>query len=132
MMTEALATATARELEDALRARRVSSRELLDMLLARIDQLGAPINAVVTLDRERAYAEAQRADAAAARGDWLGPLHGLPITIKDAIEVAGMRATGGATELTDYVPMFDAPSVARLKHAGAIVFGKTNVPRWSG
>ena len=132
MITQALATATARQLEDELRARRLSSRELLDVYLARIEQLDPPINAVVTLDRERAYAAAARADDAAVRGDWLGPLHGLPITIKDAIEVAGVRSTGGATELADYVPSVDAPSVARLKGAGAIVFGKTNVPRWSG
>ena len=132
MITHALATSTARQLEDELRARRLSSRELLDAYLTRIDQLGPPINAVVTLDRERAYAAAARADDAAARGDWLGPLHGLPITIKDAIEVAGVRSTGGATELTDHIPAVDAPSVARLKAAGAIVFGKTNVPRWSG
>jgi amidase len=119
-------------LEDELRARRLSSRELLDAYLTRIDQLGPAINAVVTLDPEPAYAAASRADDAAVRGDWLGPLHGLPITIKDAIEVAGMRSTGGAIELTDHVPAVDAPSVARLKRAGAIVFGKTNAPRWSG
>jgi amidase len=132
MTTQTLATSTLRQLEDELRARRVSSRELLDVYLTRIDQLGQTTNAVVTLDRERAYAAASRADDSAARGDWLGPLHGLPITIKDAIEVAGMRSTGGATELADYVPDMDAPSVACLKAAGAIVFGKTNVPRWSG
>jgi amidase len=132
VISQALATATALQLEDELRARRVSSRELLDAYIARIERLDPPINAVVTLDRERAYAAAARADDAAVRGDWLGPLHGLPITIKDAIEVAGVRSTGGATELTAYVPSVDAPSVARLKSAGAIVFGKTNVPRWSG
>jgi amidase len=126
------ATATARQLADELRARRVSSRELLDTYLERIDRLDTHVNAVVTLDRERAYAATARADDAAVRGEWLGPLHGLPITIKDAIEVEGMRSTGGACELADYVPTVDAPSVARLKSAGAIVFGKTNVPRWSG
>jgi amidase len=126
------AIATAHQLEDELRTRRLSSRELLDAYLARIDQLGPPINAVVTLDRERAYAAAAKADDAAERGDWLGPLHGLPITIKDAIEVAGMRSTGGASQLTDHIPGTDAPAAARLKAAGAIVFGKTNVPRWSG
>ncbi len=131
-MTQSLATSTARQLEDELRARRLSSRELLDIYLTRIDQLGPPINAVVTLDRERAYAAASRADDAAVRGDWLGPLHGLPVTIKDAVEVAGVRSTGGATELAEHIPTVDAPSVARLKSAGAIVFGKTNVPRWSG
>jgi len=132
VITQALATSTARQLEDELRARRLSSRELLDAYLTRIDQLGPPVNAVVTLDREAAYAAATRADDAAVRGDWLGPLHGLPVTIKDAIEVAGMRSTGGAIELANHVPTVDAPSVARLKSAGAIVFGKTNVPRWSG
>ena len=59
-------------------------------------------------------------------------MHGLPITIKDAIETAGMRSTGGAVELRDHVPLHDAPAVARLRDAGAIVFGKTNLPRWSG
>jgi amidase len=132
MNSESLATATALQLEDEIRARRVSSRELLEMYVERIEQLGGPINAVVTLDRERAYAEATSADEAAGRGEWSGPLHGLPITIKDAIEVAGMRSTGGARELTEHVPNVDAPSVARLKRAGAVVFGKTNVPRWSG
>src|SRR5215471_644311 len=132
VITQALATATARQLADELRARRVSSRELLDTYLERIDRLDTHVNAVVTLDRERAYAAAARADDATVRGDWLGPLHGLPITIKDAIEVEGVRSTGGASELTDHVPTVDAPSVARLKRAGAIVFGKTNVPRWSG
>src|SRR5215467_4601112 len=132
MISDALATSSARQLEDAIRARRLSSRELLETYLTRIDKLGPPINAVVTLDREQAYAAAAKADDAAARGDWSGPLHGLPVTIKDAIEVAGMRSTGGATELTDHVPTTDAPSVACLKAAGAIVFGKTNVPRWSG
>ena len=132
MITQALATATARQLEDELRAKRLSSRELLDAYLERIERLDPPINSVVTLDRERAYAAASQADDAAVRGEWLGPLHGLPITIKDAIEVAGVRSTGGATELTEHVPTLDAPAVARLKAAGAIVFGKTNVPRWSG
>ena len=65
-------------------------------------------------------------------GGGLPPLHGLPITIKDAIETAGIRSTGGARELETHVPARDAPAVARLKAAGAIVFGKTNVPRWSG
>jgi amidase len=75
---------------------------------------------------------ARAADEQTATGFDLGPLHGLPITIKDAIETAGIRSTGGATELTDHVPAADAPAVARLKAAGAIVYGKTNVPRWSG
>jgi amidase len=129
---ESIATASATEQAAAIRAGRITSRELLDLFASRIERLDGDFNAVVTLDLDTARAEADRADADAARGDWRGALHGLPITIKDAIEVAGLRSTGGAIELTDHVPTQDAPAVARLRDAGAIVFGKTNVPRWSG
>ncbi|HEY3832336.1 MAG TPA: amidase family protein [Acidimicrobiia bacterium] len=129
---DGIATRSATVLAAAIRSGEISSRELLDGYLDRIDRLGPPVNAVVTIDAERARAEAAQADDAAARGNWRGPLHGLPITIKDAIEVGGMRSTGGAVELRDHVPAADAPAVARLREAGAIVFGKTNVPRWSG
>src|SRR3954469_20543351 len=129
------ATSTATELTAALRAKEISSRELLALYLERIERLdradGGGVNAVVTLDVERAAAAAAAADDALARGDELGPLHGLPMTIKDAIETEGIRSTGGARELSDHVPAADAPAVARLKDAGAIVFGKTNLPRWS-
>jgi amidase len=86
----------------------------------------------VTVDAEHARAEAARADQVTAQGVELGPLHGLPITVKDAIEVAGLRSTGGATALAEHVPDTDAPAVAQLRAAGAVVFGKTNVPEWSG
>ncbi|MBV9663299.1 MAG: amidase, partial [Actinobacteria bacterium] len=119
-------------LAQAIRDKDLGSRELLELYLERIERLNGPVNAVVTLDADRARAAADEADAATARGDVLGPLHGLPITIKDAIEVAGVRSTGGAVELTDHVPTSDAVAVAKLKDAGAVVFGKTNVPRWSG
>jgi amidase len=131
-MDDAVATWTASRLAAAVRAREISSRDLLELYIDRIERLNPPVNAVVTLDLERARADATAADDEAERGTWRGPLHGLPITIKDAIEVAGIRSTGGAIELRDHVPAADAPSVARLKAAGAIVFGKTNVPRWSG
>jgi amidase len=127
-----IATWTATRLAAAIAAKDVSSRELLDVYLERIDRLNPALNAVVTLDVDRARAAADAADAATVRGEASGPLHGLPITIKDAIEVEGVRSTGGAVELTDHVPTDDAVAVARLKAAGAIVFGKTNVPRWSG
>ena len=130
------ATSTATELTAALRAKEISSRELLDLYLDRIDRLDRAdrggVNAVVTLDVERAHAAAAAADDALVRGEDLGPLHGLPITIKDAIETEGIRSTGAAVELADHVPTEDAPAVARLKAAGAIVFGKTNLPRFSG
>jgi len=126
------ATKSATELARAIRGKEVSSRELLDEYLVRVERLNPAINAVVTLDADRARDAAAAADEATARGDDVGPLHGLPITIKDAIEVGGVRSTGGAVALTDHVPVADAPVVARVKDAGAIVFGKTNVPEWSG
>jgi amidase len=132
MADDHIATRPATELAQLIRDRELSSRELLDLYLDRIDRLNGPVNAVVTLDADRARAAADAADAALARGDDVGPLHGLPVTIKDAIETEGIRSTGGATELVDHVPTADAPAVARLKDAGAVVFGKTNLPRWSG
>ncbi|MEO5898712.1 MAG: amidase family protein [Ilumatobacteraceae bacterium] len=133
MSIDPLAPAT--QLAAAIRAKTVGSRELLDCYLDRIDRLDPALNAVVTLDVERARADADAADAATVAGtvDAVArPLHGLPITIKDALATAGIRSTGGATELTDHVPTEDATVVTKLKRAGAIVFGKTNLPRWSG
>jgi len=127
-----LGVASATTLTTAIRERLLSSRELLELFLRRIDRLNPSLNAVVTVDAERAMDAATAADDQTASGAPLGPLHGLPITIKDAIETAGIRSTGGATELSTHVPDADAPAVARLRAAGAIVFGKTNVPRWSG
>jgi amidase len=131
-MDDAFATQDATSLAAAIARKEVSSRELLELYLDRIERLNPALNAVVTLDVDRARAAAVAADEATARGDSAGPLHGLPITIKDAIEVEGVRSTGGAVELTDHVPAADAPAVAHLKAAGAVVFGKTNIPRWSG
>lgn len=131
-MDNAVATWTATRLAGALATKEIASRELLDLYLARIERLNPAVNAVVTLDVDRARATARALDDALARGERRGPLHGLPITVKDAIETEGIRSTGGAVELTDHVPARDALAVARLKDAGAVVFGKTNVPRWSG
>jgi amidase len=127
-----LGLATAAGLASAIRERSISSRELLELYVRRLDRLNPSLNAVVTLDLDRARQAARAADDQTAAGAPLGPLHGLPVTIKDAIETAGIRSTGGAIELRDHVPGADAPAVARLKAAGAIVYGKTNVPRWSG
>lgn len=124
--------ATATELTQALRDRVVSSRELLDHLLARIDQLNPDLNAVVALDVERARAAASAADAATAAGAATGVLHGLPMTVKDVWETEGLVTTSGAPELKDHVPEHDALAVGRLKAAGAIVFGKTNTPLYAG
>ena len=127
-----IALLPARRLAAMIRAREISSRELLELYLQRIDRLNPGLNAVVTLDAERAREAATRADRETAAGTGTGPLHGLPMTVKDAIEVGGMRSTGGSMALRDHVPGADAPVVARLRRAGAVVMGKTNVPEWSG
>jgi amidase len=129
---DSVATWTATRLAAAVAKSEIGSRELLDLYLDRIDRLDGDVNAVVTLDVDRARADAAEADDETASGLSRGPLHGLPITVKDAIETAGIRSTGGATALSDHVPTADAPAVAKLKAAGAIVFGKTNLPEWSG
>ncbi len=127
-----LGLASATHLARSIADRDISAVELLDLYLARADELNGPVNAIVTFDVERARKSAEAADAQTASGEPLGALHGLPITIKDAITTEGIRSTGGATELADHVPEADAPVVERVKAAGAVVFGKTNLPRWSG
>jgi amidase len=130
-MGEVNATSSAVALTTALRSGVFSARDLLETYLERIERLDRDrVNAVVTVDADRARHAAAAADDARARGEVLGPLHGLPVTVKDAIATEGMRTTGGAVELAKHVPTEDAPAVARLKTAGAIVFGKTNLPRW--
>lgn len=121
----------ATDLAAAIRAKELGSRELLEHLLARVDEHNPALNAIVTLDAERAADAATAADEAVARGDDLGPLHGLPMTVKDAFETAGLRTTCGAPDLADHVPATDAVAVARLKAAGAIVFAKTNTPAYT-
>src|SRR4029453_11659757 len=111
-----------------LRAREVTSVQLLDHFLDRIDRLDGPVNAVVAVDAERARARAAEADAARDRREVWGPLHGLPMTVKDAYETEGLVTPSGAPELAGHVPAEDAEPVARLKAAGAVIFGKTNLP----
>ncbi|HIV59253.1 MAG TPA: amidase [Candidatus Stackebrandtia faecavium] len=115
-----------------LRDKQVSSRELLACYEARIERLDPAINAVITTDFDDAYRQAAEADALTARGSPRGALHGLPVTVKDTIETAGMRTTAGSTTLLDHVPTRDADAVARLRAAGAIIFGKTNTPTFAG
>jgi amidase len=127
-----VATATATELAEAIRDRRVSSRELLEYLIARGERLNPAVNAIVAWDVDRARAAAAAADEATARGELAGPLHGLPMTVKDVFETAGLVTTSGAPELARHVPQRDAAAVARLRAAGAIIFGKTNTPLYAG
>ncbi len=130
-MTE-LAFVGANALARDIRERRISSREAVDYFLARVEALDRPINSVVTVDAARARREADAADAALARGEIRGPLHGVPMTVKDSFQTAGMRTTSGAPELSDFIPDEDAWPVARLRSAGAIIFGKTNLPIYAG
>jgi amidase len=123
--------ASATELVAALAAGRLSSVELLERLLDRIERLGDEVNAFVTLDAARAVQHAAEADAARARGAASGALHGLAMTVKDCFETAGLRTTCGAPPLAEHVPARDADAVALLKDAGAIVFGKTNTPTFA-
>ena len=119
--------ATATELAAAIRERRVSAVEVVEAHLRRIERHNPAINAVVTLDGDGAVATAREVDAALARGEYGGPLHGVPVTLKDCHATAGMRTTAGYPPLADYVPEQDGTIAARLKAAGAIVLGKTNV-----
>jgi amidase len=127
-----LAYLSAIDIAGKIRKREISSREATDYFLARVASLDKRINSVVTIDAERARKEADAADAATARGEARGPLHGVPMTVKDSFQTKGMRTTSGAPELANYIPDEDAWPVARLREAGAIIFGKTNLPIYAG
>jgi amidase len=101
---------------------------LLELHLARVKKLNPAYNAVVALDEEGARQQARGADDAFARGINLGPLHGIPMTIKDTFEVVGMPATCGLEQLRDHRPSRDATAVTRIRQGGAVIFGKTNLP----
>ena len=115
-----------------LAAGEISSVELLEVHLARAQLLQDPINALATIEAEQALQAAAECDRQRRAGQATGSLHGLSLSVKDALATAGMRTTGGATELSNHVPGRDAEVVARVKAAGAVVFAKSNLPRWSG
>jgi amidase len=127
-----IAVATAGELVQAIRTRQLSSRELLAGLLARAEHVNPALNAIVACDVERAMAAAMAADDAIAHGEPVGPLHGLPMTVKDTWETAGLLTTSGAAEFARNVPASDALGISRLRQAGAVIFGKTNTPAYAG
>ncbi|TAJ28424.1 MAG: amidase, partial [Reyranella sp.] len=120
---------TATRLARAIRNGRLSSVEATQAHLERIARVNGPINALVVVDREGAMKAARAADRArSAKKKPLGPLHGVPITIKEAFDVAGLRTTSSHPPLKDNVAKEDASLVARLRAAGAVILGKTNVP----
>ena len=121
---------TARDLAGAIRRRELSAREVVAWHLDRIAQVNPRLNAIVSLVPEAALDEADAADRRAAAGEPLGPLHGLPIAIKDLEDTAGIRTTYGSVAFAEHVPVADSLLVARLRAAGAIVVGKTNTPEF--
>src|SRR6202453_3897031 len=110
----------------ALQAKKISAREIASGFYAEIDRRNPELNAYLTLSHERAYSQADRVDAAVARGDKLPPLAGVPIAIKDVISTSGIRTTCGSKILESYIPPYDATAVTRLERFGAVILGKTN------
>src|ERR1044071_6850805 len=121
------ATALAR----AIREKEVSSSEVVAAHYERIAEVNPKVNAVVLLTEESARARAREADEALARGEVWGPLHGVPVTIKDAFEMAGVVSAGGTKGRAMHVPSEDAAGVERYRRAGAVILGKTNTPEIS-
>ena len=130
-MTDITVESTAREQAAAVRAREISARELLELHLARIGERNPQLNAIVSLDEERAREGAAVADQALASGEDVGALHGLPFAFKDTHTVAGWRTTFGSPLYRDHVPAADELLVERVRGAGAVVIGKTNVPEFA-
>ncbi len=120
--------ATAQSLLGALRTKRISARELLAWHLERIAHYNPDLHAIVTFNEEQAHLRAAQADAAIARGILLGPLHGLPVTIKDCIEVAGLPTTAGVPQRAHVISTTTAPVAQSVLDAGAVLIGKTNLP----
>jgi len=122
---------SARAMAAAVAAKEVSARELLEMHLRRIEETNPAVNAIVSLDPERARDQAAEADEAHAAGRPVGPLHGLPVAFKDTHEVAGWPTTFGSPLRADHVSRRDDLVVERIRAAGVVVMGKTNVPEWA-
>jgi amidase len=118
------------ELARRIRAKQLSAVEVLEAHLAQIERVNPRVNAIVTLVADQAIAQARAADAALARGDAVGPLHGLPIAHKDLFPTKGIRTTSGSPIYANYVPDYSALIIERIQRAGAITIGKTNVPEF--
>ena len=116
------------EIAAAIRAGKTTAVEQLETAFARVDALNPRLNAVIWQDREGAFATARACDEETARGQSRGPLHGVPITVKESFDLAGSPTTWGIPELRDNIRHVDSDAVARYRAAGGIVYGKTNVP----
>src|SRR5213083_3088860 len=119
---------SARQLAAEIRKQKIGCLELLDLYVGRVEKYDGALNAVVVRDVERARARARAADGAVASGDSWGPLHGVPMTVKESYDVAGLPTTWGVPTHKGNIAASDAVVVERLLGAGAVIFGKTNVP----
>jgi len=122
-----LADRTAAELAHLLRSRMVSSREITEAALDRIEAVEPTLNCFITLMPEAALAQADAADAELADGRDRGPWHGMPVGLKDLLYTKGVRTTAGSAAMGDFVPTFDATVVTKLRDAGAVFLGKQNM-----
>ena len=129
-MSEEIFYAPATELATRIREKSLSPVEVVQAHLDRIEQLNPTLNAIVFF-AEDSLEQARRAEAAVMRGDDLGPLHGVPYTLKDCIETAGMRMSLGSRIYDGYISRQDAEVYTRLKSAGGILLGKTNMPEFA-
>ncbi len=120
-----------REVADLIRKKKVSPVELTTACLARIDRVNPALNAFITITAESALEQAREAEAEVKRGKWRGPLHGIPIALKDLFDTAGVRTTAASGVFKDRVPTEDAQVVRRLKAAGAVLLGKTNMQEFA-
>lgn len=127
-----LAFEPAHVLARKLRRREISAEALMRLYLDRVARFNPKLNAIVVLDADKAMDRAREADRELARGEVKGPLHGLPVTVKESFDVAGWKTTWGNPDWKDNVAAADSAVVERYKRAGAIIFGKTNVPRMLG
>jgi len=127
-LREPIIYSSAASLAKAIRAKQISSSEVVHAHLKRIDQVNGKLNAVVQLCAERALKEAKDADEQLVRGEIKGPLHGVPMTIKDSLDTEGVISTAGTLGRKNFIPSKDATVVERLRRAGAILLGKTNTP----
>ena len=126
-----LALLSIREAADLVRGKKASPVELTRACLARIHRTNATLNAFITITEESALEQARAAEAEVMRGKWRGPLHGIPIALKDLFDTAGVRTTAGSALFKDRVPTEDAEVVRRLKAAGAVLLGKTNMQEFA-
>ena len=122
----AIVTLTASELARRIQVRELSSVQVVQAFVRQIARCNPDLNAIVLLDGDAALKRAREADQALARGEVWGPLHGVPVTVKDTYSTRGLRTTAGAAELADYIPEKDAVAVSLLRQAGAILLAKTN------